>query len=256
MPSIAQVHPHPLCGSKKRRWDEEGDVGGVGGLRASGMAVYRLTAVEQQRSKRRRAGLESGISWDVNDGHHDHQLDSLNNHTHNNNNDDNSNPNGGSQKESCTSHPSAGTKPRSQVLPCHVCFRKPRVRQDIDSYADCGICAERTCAVCLRECAGDSLRLDGRLSPNFGEDCGGERGEDRGMMDGRAGDASFEMTDVGEEGWAKSTGTLEGGRSGGGEEARLQGWGHVGRVCSRCCVERGVDGEVCCVGCLKREGRS
>jgi len=30
-------------------------------------------------------------------------------------------------------------------------------------------------------------------------------------------------------------------------------WGHRGMVCSQCCVERGVDGEVWCLGCLRAE---
>lgn len=29
---------------------------------------------------------------------------------------------------------------------------------------------------------------------------------------------------------------------------------HRGMVCSRCCVERGVEGEVWCLGCLRVEG--
>jgi hypothetical protein len=29
---------------------------------------------------------------------------------------------------------------------------------------------------------------------------------------------------------------------------------HRGRICSRCCVERGTEGEVWCLGCLRAEG--
>ena len=28
------------------------------------------------------------------------------------------------------------------------------------------------------------------------------------------------------------------------------GTGHRGRICSRCCVEEGMEGEVACLGCL------
>lgn len=83
------------------------------------------------------------------------------------------------------------------LRPCHVCFRKPTVRRDLDCFAGCEGCGGRTCFVCLRRCEG-----------------GGE-GE------------------------------------GGAEEG---GGGHRGVVCSRCCVERGVDGEVWCLGCLGGEG--
>lgn len=31
------------------------------------------------------------------------------------------------------------------------------------------------------------------------------------------------------------------------------GTGHRGMVCSRCCVERGTEGEVLCLGCLRTE---
>lgn len=30
-------------------------------------------------------------------------------------------------------------------------------------------------------------------------------------------------------------------------------WEHRGMICSRCCVERGADGEVRCLGCLRAE---
>jgi hypothetical protein len=30
---------------------------------------------------------------------------------------------------------------------------------------------------------------------------------------------------------------------------------HKRMICSRCCVERGTEGEVCCLGCLMAEGR-
>lgn len=32
-----------------------------------------------------------------------------------------------------------------------------------------------------------------------------------------------------------------------------KGQGHKGMVCSRCCVERGTEGEVWCLGCLRAE---
>lgn len=39
-----------------------------------------------------------------------------------------------------------------------------------------------------------------------------------------------------------------------GQEWKERGTQHRGMVCSRCCVERGVDGEVRCLGCLRTHG--
>jgi hypothetical protein len=44
-----------------------------------------------------------------------------------------------------------------------------------------------------------------------------------------------------------------------GERERREEWvergiEHRGVVCSRCCVERGEEGEVICLGCLRMEG--
>lgn len=90
-------------------------------------------------------------------------------------------------------HVQVRLEPKPKILnPCHICHRKPTVKSDLDSYADCEGCGNRTCYICIRECLG---------------------GEDWGM-----------------------------------------GEGHKGMVCSRCCVERGTDGEVLCLECLRREG--
>jgi hypothetical protein len=40
-----------------------------------------------------------------------------------------------------------------QVLrPCHVCYRRPSTRSMLDAYADCELCGQRACYICLREC--------------------------------------------------------------------------------------------------------
>ena len=36
-------------------------------------------------------------------------------------------------------------------------------------------------------------------------------------------------------------------------EMESAGTEHRGKVCSRCCVERGSEGEVWCLGCLRAE---
>ncbi|KAL3418638.1 hypothetical protein PVAG01_10354 [Phlyctema vagabunda] len=97
------------------------------------------------------------------------------------------------------------------LSPCHICHRKPSVRSDLDSYADCQGCAQRTCYVCIRECLGVSDDPDLDLDP-------------RARL-----------------------------REGGGMDLERP-WDCKGMVCSRCCVERGTEGEVLCLGCLRREG--
>lgn len=47
--------------------------------------------------------------------------------------------------------------------------------------------------------------------------------------------------------------SLLGRTEGGQREGREGGWksgGHRKKICSRCCVERGPDGDVVCLGCL------
>lgn len=40
----------------------------------------------------------------------------------------------------------------SALRPCHICHRRPTTRQVLDAYADCDMCGERACFICLREC--------------------------------------------------------------------------------------------------------
>ncbi|KAK2741778.1 hypothetical protein FQN57_005522 [Myotisia sp. PD_48] len=47
---------------------------------------------------------------------------------------------------------------KETLAPCHICHRRPTTRTVLDAYADCEICLERTCYVCLRECNGLSCR--------------------------------------------------------------------------------------------------
>ncbi|KAA8574099.1 hypothetical protein EYC84_005621 [Monilinia fructicola] len=97
------------------------------------------------------------------------------------------------------------------LRPCHICRRKPTVKKELDSFANCEGCGKRSCWVCIRECLGGW----GNQRAMEGEDKGSE--------------------DKGEESWAED------------------GTQHRGMVCSRCCVERGTEGEVLCLGCLRME---
>ena len=49
--------------------------------------------------------------------------------------------------------------PKSATLnPCHICHRRPTTRSVLDAYADCTLCGNRTCYICLRECLGPYCR--------------------------------------------------------------------------------------------------
>ncbi|KAJ5260511.1 hypothetical protein N7478_012116 [Penicillium angulare] len=47
----------------------------------------------------------------------------------------------------------------SALRPCHICHRRPTTRQVLDAYADCDLCGERACFICLRQC--DALTCPG-----------------------------------------------------------------------------------------------
>ncbi|KAB8227820.1 hypothetical protein BDV23DRAFT_165254 [Aspergillus alliaceus] len=42
--------------------------------------------------------------------------------------------------------------PASCLRPCHICHRRPTTKEVLDAYADCGLCGERSCYICLRQC--------------------------------------------------------------------------------------------------------
>jgi hypothetical protein len=51
---------------------------------------------------------------------------------------------------------------------CHMCFKAPRLKRDLDGYEDCWRCRRRTCYVCVRVCeTGDG--------PGGGGSCGGSK---------------------------------------------------------------------------------
>ncbi|KAI0140915.1 hypothetical protein F4776DRAFT_538586 [Hypoxylon sp. NC0597] len=110
------------------------------------------------------------------------------------------------------------TNPPALLSPCHICHRKPTKKSDLDSFADCMGCGQRACFVCIRACPG-------WLPTSDEEDLS----------------ASFTMQDVDD---AQEPSQKQG--KGGGWIGR----GHREMVCSRCCVERGPEGDVVCLGCL------
>lgn len=138
------------------------------------------------------------------------------------------------------------------LSPCHICHRKPSERKELDGYAHCEGCGRRTCYVCIRQCEGLSIDRDRDRyfgsQEVFGEDCsydalafsiqGDEMCFERGRTDGR--DGGYHA-DVDEK--IPGVGAWE----------RDHILGHRAKVCSRCCVERGTEGEVWCLGCMRAE---
>jgi hypothetical protein len=144
---------------------------------------------------------------------------------------------------------------------CHICSRKPNKKSDLDSFADCQGCGQRACYVCIRECLGwgpnilsttgtapeplDQHPPDTTTTTTTVEPPSEEQG-----------DASFTMldADAAEDQHhhhhhpppTEAQGTGAGHR----ELGWIRGGGHRQVVCSRCCVEKGSDGDVVCLGCL------
>ncbi|KAK4193358.1 hypothetical protein QBC35DRAFT_103517 [Podospora australis] len=141
--------------------------------------------------------------------------------------------------------PAAASKHRSATSPaptpaaqqpvmsrCYICFRKPTKKTDLDSFADCQGCGQRTCFVCMRQCLGwgPSDLPSSTFPSSFMQT-----------------ETSFTMLDADDT----SASDFNFGKPGPKEEEN--GWtggGHRQMVCSRCCVEKGADGDVVCLGCL------
>jgi len=123
-----------------------------------------------------------------------------------------------------TQYPETNTKENSlpkksggiDLSPCHICRRKPNLRSELDAFADCEDCGKRTCYICIRECLGSSAAAI-------------EEQEYNALSFSFHGEEALEI--MGSEGKRKE--------------------GHKGMVCSRCCVERGTEGEVLCLGCCR-----
>ncbi|EED15935.1 hypothetical protein TSTA_010520 [Talaromyces stipitatus ATCC 10500] len=63
------------------------------------------------------------------------------------------------------------TSTKLVLRPCHVCHRKPSTKVMLDAYADCELCGQRACYVCLRECnasncASQQVLSDGLPTPD------------------------------------------------------------------------------------------
>jgi hypothetical protein len=123
---------------------------------------------------------------------------------------------------------------KSDLSPCHICRRKPTAKNELDAFADCEGCGERTCWICIRECAGLGVT----------EEMG---------IEVESGQFSFEFeVERGKDERAGLENDLANGRQTEDEGIIRE---HKRMICSRCCVERGTEGEVWCLGCLMAEGR-
>ncbi|KAH9909152.1 hypothetical protein F4778DRAFT_215576 [Xylariomycetidae sp. FL2044] len=143
------------------------------------------------------------------------------------------------------------------LRPCHICHRKPTKKSDLDSFADCMGCGQRTCFVCIRAC-------QGWLAGNTRQSTKEEEQEEEEEEEEGEGDlsASFTMHDVDDDNnkpdniegerqqqqQQSTTNKPQGIRKGDG--GGWSGRGHRDVICSRCCVERGSEGDVVCLGCL------
>lgn len=144
------------------------------------------------------------------------------------------------------------------LRPCHLCHRQPRKRKDLEGFISCEGCSLRSCFVCIRECHGlggdtrHDVRLwQGREGSNMTRNDLEEPPEAGRNEDDTA--MSFEVINP----------TMEDApilKQYGGENAVLAmeegGWTtqHRSIVCSRCCIEKGADGEVVCLGCIRAGG--
>ena len=61
------------------------------------------------------------------------------------------------QKPVCETYshtPSPPSKGGNLLKACHLCYKRPTQKRDLDAFADCSDCRERVCFVCIRECSG------------------------------------------------------------------------------------------------------
>ncbi|KAH6610541.1 hypothetical protein Trco_000561 [Trichoderma cornu-damae] len=131
------------------------------------------------------------------------------------------------------------------LMPCHICHRRPTKKSDIDSFARCQSCQEQTCFVCIRECRG---RHDGgEASAPLPSD------DDEGLS------RSFHMDDADECTTPPMIPNHPSAQQYNGDVNAPEGTAgrrtasrsiHRAMICSRCCVEKGAEGEVVCLGCL------
>ncbi len=119
------------------------------------------------------------------------------------------------------------------------------VKQDLDSFADCEGCGQRTCYICVRQCEGTAKGFaasnpaqheDHEMTEDECETSADASGGEGEPSVGAGGGASLRLAEGAEKWPAKG--------------------GHRTMVCRHCCEEvRALDGEIRCLGCLRAEER-
>jgi hypothetical protein len=143
------------------------------------------------------------------------------------------------QQTNANSRPAAPARTISGLTlsPCHICHRRPTKKSDLDSFADCEGCGKRSCFVCIRECQG--WQCDDTLGAGLQFEI---------PTTTQVYDVSFSMDDTEIENQVTAEHREPKPRPKDSWAGR--GSGHRQMVCSRCCVERGADGDIVCLGCL------
>ncbi|KAI1433016.1 hypothetical protein GGR50DRAFT_670895 [Xylaria sp. CBS 124048] len=140
------------------------------------------------------------------------------------------------------------------LSPCHVCHRKPTKKSDIDSFADCMGCGDRTCFICLRSCQGwlpvpedsrsdHAMPEDEDLTLSFTMHDVDDGESTRNYADSHADNHADRIIHLKRMQQRQKKGE-------GGDTRSWIGHGHREVICSQCCIERGSEGEVVCLGCL------
>ncbi|EEH08447.1 conserved hypothetical protein [Histoplasma capsulatum G186AR] len=139
---------------------------------------------------------------------------------------------------------SSQNKPSSNItlFPCHICHRRPTTRSTLDAYADCDLCAERTCYICLRECMAVDCNY-ARSPPNPYSGRGKENNNSNTSN-------TINENDCRGKGscWRGKTAPSNSRPGRGGEEENGPRTGR--KVCSWCAVESVVDGGAEVVRCF------
>ncbi|KAI1383261.1 uncharacterized protein F4822DRAFT_419943 [Hypoxylon trugodes] len=227
MPSVTPFELPMLSPTKKRRRegtdDEQRFIFPSTGLDTASLINKSRKIVPLPASKRFRLVSESEEHYLTHNASHiSHSQQSHLSHAHPEH-----------QTALTSQHGRLGTSSRSVntsalLSPCHICHRKPTKKSDLDSFADCMGCGQRACFICIRAC-------QGWLPPSTEEEADLS--------------ASFTMRDVDDD-ISNDQESDEKQEKGGGPEDGWMGRGHREMVCSRCCVERGSEGDVVCLGCL------
>ncbi|PGH08040.1 hypothetical protein GX51_01481 [Blastomyces parvus] len=160
-----------------------------------------------------------------------------------NNNDDDS------PSTSSISQANNKNTPHPSLSPCHICHRRPTTRSTLDAYADCDLCAERTCYICLRECMavdcnGPRSLPNPNPGPSYGKDNNNYNNNDNNNNDGGGSKASEWRGKI-------SPANSRPGRADEGGEEHGEKMGR--KVCSWCAVESVLDGGgeiVRCFACV------